>query len=643
MRLKLIKYFLYALIIVILIQGFNLIVLQQKHYHKLLKKNTNQLVLGYSAPRGKILDIKGRVLVDNVGIKTIVYQKVSGIKSSDEQAIALKLATLINLKEDPTTADLKKWYLLKNNLKKTYNADDYRLYEERRITLEELKERQQNTITNDDLLSLSFTDQKAAKIYSLMNTGYYYMPKIIKAVKVTEEEVALINEQNLAGISTELMWERTYPYGNTLRSILGSVSSYKTGLPAELKEEYLKKGYSLNDRVGISYLEKQYEDTLLGEKAVYQILPDKSLKLITSEKPGKDLVLTIDIELQKTLDEIVQRNILLAKKQSSTKYFNHHYVIVGNPQDGSIKAISGWQLLNNQDHSFIDIASSIITASYTVGSVVKGASISVGYQQKVIDIDDKITDSCVKLYLNPQKCSWKSLGRLTDLKAIAQSSNYFQFITALKVAGQTYRPNMRFNPSPTVFKTYRDMYAAYGLGVKTGIDLPNEKIGVIGQATAGDLLLNLTIGQYDTYTPIQLWQYINTIALKGIKQQPHLAVKAGKKISEVPLDNMYRERVIEAFRQVMTVGTGRRYAPLKYNAGGKTGTSESFLDSDLDGKVDINTITTSFALFAPIDKPTLSMALIAPHISHKMKNNTSIYNINRRITQEFIKKVFENA
>lgn len=103
-------------------------------------------------------------------------------------------------------------------------------------------------------------------------------------------------------------WDRKYPYGNTLRGILGSVSTPEEGLPKELTDDYLSKGYSRNDRVGKSYLELQYENVLRGKRKV-RYTTDKSGAIIDSEvvnegSRGDDLVLTIDIKLQQKLNHI---------------------------------------------------------------------------------------------------------------------------------------------------------------------------------------------------------------------------------------------------------------------------------------------------------------------------------------------------
>ena len=92
------------------------------------------------------------------------------------------------------------------------------------------------------------------------------------------------------------------------------------------------------------------------------------------------------------------------------------------------------------------------------------------------------------------------------------SSNYFQYIIAIKSTGKEYKRNMKLNTTMEDFKRYRDVFNEYGLGVLTNIDLNKESSGVKGNIVSDDLLLNLSIGQYDAYTPIQLTSYIGTIA-----------------------------------------------------------------------------------------------------------------------------------
>lgn len=624
-------------------------------YARKLDDKQNKYISLTSAPRGRILDRNGNILVDNIGVKTIVYKKSNSVKKTDEIEIAKKLADLITLDYNESIRELKDYYILLNK-EKTDNLitdKEYDLYNNRKLSNDDLYKYKLERITEEMLSTFNDKDRLTAHIYSLMNKGYKYEIKIIKDKDVTEEEYAKIIESNIKGVTGSISWERTYPYNNVLRKIFGTVSSRENGVPNDKKRYYLNKGYSLNDRVGTSYLEEYYEEYLKGKKAIYKVNNDNTLTLIEKEEKGNDLVLSIDINLQMEVEKIIQDKIIAGKKLKNTEYYNHAYAIISNPNDGSILTMAG-QRLNENTNEFSDISPNIINSAYTMGSVVKGASQTVGYQTNVIEPNKYMTDSCVKLYLVPEKCSFKRLGRINDITALKWSSNYYQFITAIKASGKTYRYNMKLNSTKDDFKRYRDTFASYGLGVLTDIDLPNEKPGIIGTKQADDLLLNLSIGQYDTYTPIELVQYINTIANNGKRIKLSLMNKIvdsdnnvikkndSKVLNTVELDNYYFERLKEGFRQVLDGGTGAGYTELKYKPAGKTGTSESFYDSDLDGKVDVKTISMSYAMFAPVDNPKYSLVVISPNVSHTNGKTEYIAYINKHISKEVSKILFEN-
>ena len=630
-------------------------VYKHSFYAGKLDDKQNKYISLASAPRGRILDRNGNILVDNIGVKTIVYKKSNSVKKTDEIEIAKKLADLITLDYNESIRELKDYYILLNK-EETDNLitdKEYDLYNNRKLSNDDLYKYKLERITEEMLSTFNDKDRLTAHIYSLMNKGYKYEIKIIKDKDVTEEEYAKIIESNIKGVTGSISWERTYPYNNVLRKIFGTVSSRENGVPNDKKRYYLNKGYSLNDRVGTSYLEEYYEEYLKGKKAIYKVNNDNTLTLIEKEEKGNDLVLSIDINLQMEVEKIIQDKIIAGKKLKNTEYYNHAYAIISNPNDGSILTMAG-QRLNENTNEFSDISPNIINSAYTMGSVVKGASQTVGYQTNVIEPNKYMTDSCVKLYLVPEKCSFKRLGRINDITALKWSSNYYQFITAIKASGKTYRYNMKLNSTKDDFKRYRDTFASYGLGVLTDIDLPNEKPGIIGTKQADDLLLNLSIGQYDTYTPIELVQYINTIANNGKRIKLSLMNKIvdsdnkvikkndSKVLNDVELDNYYFERLKEGFRQVLDGGTGAGYTELKYKPAGKTGTSESFYDSDLDGKVDVKTISMSYAMFAPVDNPKYSLVVISPNVSHTNGKTEYIAYINKHISKEVSKILFEN-
>ncbi len=639
-------YYILILVVFSIIVG-RLIYIKSKHsyYEEKLTEKTQIYVSGSSAPRGRILDTNGNVLVDNVGVKTLYYNKIKGISTTEEITIAQMLASILTIREASTSELKEYWLVLNNNGKDLITAEEYQRLNERKITNAELEVLKRERITTAMLSEFDAVNRKAAYIYGLMNDGYVYTKKLILK-DVNEDEYAKIIESNIPGITGELSWERTYLYGDTLKNILGSIGY----IPEEEKEVYLSNGYELTDVVGISYLEKQYEEYLKGTKAKYIVNSDNTLTLIEEEKRGNDLVLSVDINIQLKVEEIIKEKIILGDKYPNTDYYKDSYALVSDPKTGSILAIAG--IRRNSDDTWSDISLNNINKSFTIGSAVKGATIAVGYKYGLIEMDKYITDACVKLYLVPQKCSFTSLGRINDLSALAYSSNYYQYLIAIGLTGNKYTPNMKLNATAEHFKIYRDMLASFGLGVKTGIDLPGEQIGIIGSTVADDLLLNLAIGQYDTYTPIELLQYVNALATSNrltlslmqeirngeeviLSNTPHI-------LNRVDLEEEYLNRIREGLKLVLKEGTGRIYVDEKLNAAGKTGTSESFYDSDNDGVVDVATISSTFVGYFPSDDPKFSVVVMTPNISHNNDSNDTMYYGASKITKDITNYLYEN-
>ncbi len=628
---------------------YHLMFQKKVYYQNVYEEKTNVYVRSLSTPRGRILDCKGNILVDNVGVKTIVYRKLNNISLEKEIEIAYQLAQILSLNTKISILDLKKFWLVKysSDGKKLITEEEYQKYEERKLNSNDLYLLKLDRITKDMLDEFTELDKKAASIYNLMNKGYYYDAKVIK-MGVNDAEYASILEAKIAGVTNEMYFEREYPYGNTLKSLFGSVGY----VPKELEDEYIKQGYALDDIVGISYLEKEYDSYLRGEKDTYKVNTDGTLTLVSEGRRGSDLVLSIDIEMQLGIEEILKNQIKEGKKLPNTEYYNGSYVLISDTKTGAMKAIVGLKYLGND--VFIQSEVDTVNSSFTVGSVVKGASMAMAYQNNLVEVGKKIKDACVKLYLVPEKCSYKNLGYIDDITALKTSSNYYQFLLAIKLAGYKYTSNMKMNVTDREFSIYRDVFNSFGLGVKTGIDLPKEVTGIKGTTIAPDLLLNFSIGQYDTYTPLQLMQYINTIANNGVRFKLSLMDSIVNKEGEVlvkneptvlntfSLDPAYFDRIKTGFFQVVNLGTGLGYTDTFFQPAGKTGTSETYFDSNSDGVGDILTITNSYAMYAPFDNPKYSMVTISPNVSHYQGKTDSFAYINRYISKAVSDYIFIN-
>lgn len=631
-------------------------ILNNEYYKKTLDELTIKTVTSNSTPRGRIFDRNYNLLVDNVGVRTIYFKREKNY-DSDKLINAIKLIkNHIELNYDLVNIDnLKDYYMFINKDNNLVTKEEKRKLKERKITNKEINELIRSRITNEELDKI---DKKEAYLFYLVNNGYYYEEKLIKR-DATLEEYAFVasNISSLYGFNIKIEWERKYLYGDTFRNILGSISI--NGVPRELKEEYTSKGYKLNDIVGVSNLEYEYEDYLKGDKAIYKLNDDNSYTLVKEGKRGKDIVLTIDINLQKEIENIIIEEMLQAKENDlNTSLYDGSKVIITDPSTGEILAFASKKMIyRNSNIEVYDNTESLVTEAVTPGSIVKGASISTGYKYNAIDIGETMLDECIKIKNKPAKCSWKKgIGYINDIEALMISSNSYQFKTAIKVSNEPYQYNKELNISKDTFDKYRSMFNEYGLGVKTGIDLPIESTGNIGDKYDSDMLLDFVIGQYDTYTPLQISSYISTIATSGNRYKLHFLKEVRNSsdndslgdiyydnnpilLNKVSLEDKYMERLRLGFSKVM-LSLGYGYMGKIEDPSGKTGTSNSFKDTDNDGIIDHETISKAFIGYAPKENPKFSLVVLSPHVSD-LTYGDYISNVNFRISERVSNKMFD--
>lgn len=595
-KFQILKITIFLVFIIITTKLFFVQIINKNKYISYVYNNTHTFWYSPSVPRGKIYDRNNNIIVDNEAIKTLYYIKNSENTLKKEIEIAYNLAKNIDI--DYTT-------LSKNNYENFLKISKY----------------------NDDELT-----KKTAYIYYLMNTGYSFAPKLIKK-DINDKEYVYLISANLNGILVNNDWKRKYE--SSFKSLIGNIAS----IPYENKAYYLNNGYSLNDKVGVSYLEKIYENTLKGHKSKYEI-KDGNLILIEPGKKGNDIYLTIDIDLQNYLDNLLEEELIKTKKEYNTKYFNKIFVVIVDPNNGDILAISGKQIIKTTTgYKVYDYTPGTFLNSYTSGSVVKGASHIVGYNTNSLKIGEKRYDTCLKIG-TINKCSWTYLGYINDIDALKYSSNTYQFRTAINVGKGKYEYNKPLSIDKNAFNIYRKVFNSFGLGSKTGIEF-DEVTGIKGTSTLPGFLLDLAIGQYDTYTPIELAQYISSLAV-GKRYKLKIIKKVNDKIiedtvlNEIETEKKYLDRVRLGFREAAINGLGVNY--IYYKGAGKTGTAETFTDSNNDGIVDTPTINKTFVGYFPYDSPKYAFSIVAPDISF---GNSYGSNINQRISYNITKKIYE--
>lgn len=654
------------LFMILILRLFFVMIVKNKNYKEKLKVLSYDNVEKNNAPRGRIYDRNYNIIVDNISVNSIYYKKQRNITKKEEILLSDEITKHINLDMNNITDEIKKEYFAvkyEDIVNKKITKEEYKQKDERKITPKELEKLKRKRITPDELNGMTEDENKSSYLFYLMNKGYNYDEKLIKSKDISEEEYNYfsMNEEKLKGFFIKQTWERTYPYGDTFKSILGTVSTIEQGIPKESKKEYLSKGYNLDDRVGLSYIEKQYDEVLRGTNSIYRIINSYEKELIKEGKRGNDIVLTIDINLQRDIEQILEQEVLNAKKEANTKYYDHSFVVIQDPNTGEILAMAGKKIeYIDKEYKVLDYTPALLTSPMTPGSVVKAASMLVGYNEGAIKIGEYIKDECVKIKSTPKKCSWRTLGTINDIDALALSSNVYQFKTAIKVAGSSYSYNMPFVINNNAFEKYRNMYRSFGLGQKTGIDLPIESSGYTSNDETSGLLLDYVMGQFETYTPIQLSQYISTIANSGTRLKPHILKEIHEssetneigtlkeKIEKTELNKIdtkeeYLNRVKEGLHAVTmsSYGLGRNYIDSSHDPSGKTGTSQSFIDTDLDGRIDTETISTAFIGYAPSNNPTVTFTVTSPDSSFPNDYSTFSSLVNLHITKKISNKYYE--
>lgn len=622
-----------ALLTVLVLRLGYLQIANGESYKKAVDNNEN-IEVNESVPRGRIYDRNGKLLVDNVSKKSITYTRGRMTTTKEMLDTAKKLAEYIQMPTDAlTTRDKQDYFILTR--KEEVNqlmAKNYKMFEQGMMTQDEFDAALYKKLTPKYTAQLSPEEREVAAIYREMSSGSQLSPQTIKNNHVTEKEYALVS-QNLSkmpGIDTSMDWDRKYIYGKTLKTMFGQVSSKEEGLPKDLVDYYLAKGYSRNDRVGQSYLEFQYENVLRGKKKKMRYITDKSGKIINTKvidegSRGNDLILTIDIDLQKKVEAFVDKHIAILRSQGA-KDMDKVLVVVQDPNNGDILALAGRQI--DKNGRITDYHYGTFTSQYAVGSSVKGATLLTGYKTGAISVGEKMIDEPLKFQGGLTKHSYfnqNSKVLISDKEALMHSSNVYMFKTALKIAGAAYKDNMQLPSDITEagLKLRKGMNQ-FGLGVKTGIDLPNEVAGQTGvlKDNPGNYL-DLAIGQYDTYTPLQLSQYISTIANNGYRIQSHLvkeirepsktdrlgAVKkvfAGKVLNRITNSQKEIDEVKAGFDMVFNRVEGTGYASFNntvVRSAGKTGTAEVFQDGE-------SRVNSTYIGYAPEKNPQMSFSII---------------------------------
>ena len=615
-----------------------------KDFYETKLASASQTRVTTSSARGQIYDAAGKPLVENTVKQVVSFTRNNKMTAAELKETAKKLLTYVNVTSpDLTDRQIADYYLADQDIyKKTVESlpSDKRLDSDgNRLSEATLYN---NAVESIDVSQLNYTDDQKKEIYlfSQLNAVENFATGTISTDALDDTQVALVASasKELPGISISTSWDRKV-LDTSLSTIVGSVSNEKSGLPAEEVDAYLKKGYSLNDRVGTSYLEKQYEDVLQGKRSVKEIHLDKhgnmeSVENVEEGSKGNNIKLTIDLAFQNGVDDLLKSYFNSELGNGGAKYSEGVYAVALNPKTGAVLAMSGVKH-DVESGKLSSDSLGTVTDVFVPGSVVKAATISSGWENGVLSGNQTLTDQPIVFQGSAPINSWytQAYGSfpITAVEALEYSSNAYMVQTALGIMGQTYQPNMFVGTSnlESAMGKLRATFAEYGLGASTGIDLPDESTGFIPKEYNFANYITNAFGQFDNYTPMQLAQYVGTIANNGVRIAPHIVEGIygnneqgglGNLIQSVETKEMNKINISESdvsilqqgFYQVSHGGsaltTGRAFSNgASVSISGKTGTAESYVGGGQ--KAD----NTNAVAYAPSDNPQIAVAVVFPH------------------------------
>jgi len=459
---------------------------------------------------------------------------------------------------------------------------------------------------------------------------YNYKSVPVKTNITYEEAIKLqILSHTYPAIQVETGLARKYDIPQSLSHIIGYLRKVD-------KDDLNKNSnYFPTDDIGKDGLEAQYENILRGLYGRKEIEVDalgRQTTTLAKEDPvaGNDLILSIDIELQKKVEEVLKRHMAASGVKRGA-------VIVSDVNTGEILAIDSAPfydnnifsgelntddyalLLNNPNRPLFDRA---VSGEYPSGSTVKPIFAAAALEEGIITKDTTFLSTGgiqVDKWFFPD---WKIGGHgITNVrKALAESINTFFYI----IGGGLIQDNLRdYKFAGLGVAKLKEYAQKFGLNAKLGIDLPGEATGLFPdpawkQATKNEAwyigdTYHLAIGQGDLLvTPLQVNSWTATFANEGIVYRPHLVKtivyqdgKVGTISPQVLNKNFIKPQNIETVRQGLRdgvlYGSSSALNELGIQAAGKTGTAQWGINKKSHAW---------FTGFAPYDKPEIAITVL---------------------------------
>ena len=479
-------------------------------------------------------------------------------------------------------------------------------------------------------------------IYTIKTKGYSTTKSIEISEEISNASVQEFYERSseFPGVNVVSKPIRTYTKGNLGSHILGYIAKINEDELKTRKDTYSNDDYI--GRTGIEYVFEEYLRGTDGQKQIDMAVDGTQTgEYITKEAvAGNDIVLTIDANLQQIAETALQNNIEKIKNGGfSSKYdAKGGSVVVVNVKTGEILALVSYpnyspeafyngisQTLYNEYLNTNALFNRAISGTYEPGSIFKMVTAIAGLQEGVITKNERITDTGIYRKYNKEWKCWyytdyhKGHGSLNVSDAIKHSCNYFFYETGDRLGIDRIAKYAKY----------------FGLGTKTGIELPSEARGNVATMPNGPGdVLNAAIGQgNNSYTPLQMAKYIAMLT-NGGKHIDLTLIKSVLKADKTEVDKNeienfvnkklglntvenedlqisedYIKSILEGMRSVAGERGGTAYNVFKnfnIEIGGKTGSAET-------ATTDVN---AWFTAFAPFDEPEIAVVVMVENGGH---------------------------
>ena len=651
-RFNILSALVYMIGLVLIFQLFNLQIVHGAEYRaqsntRLTREST------IKAARGDIKDSTGNSLVTTKMTFDLEIYKTKVDDQTLNEAL-LKLIHILEANGDSYNDNLpltvepyafkqtaeeeqKKW-------KKQYKIDENATAEEAFAAMKE-----KYNITTEDPIEA----RKVMAIrYEISRNGYSNTKTVSIATNITRESEQQIREQNAEFPGITIVTEPMVSYTS------GTLASHILGQLGRINEEELKGKediYEADDLIGKTGIEYVFEEYLKGKDGKKQI--DMTVDGTVTEEyvveeaiAGSDVILTIDANLQKVAEEALKTNI---QKIANGEFRDQSdadagAIVVMKVDTGEVLAmasypdyepelfVTGISKEKNEEYQNSGTAPLVnraISGEYAPGSTYKMITAITGLETGVITTTEKINDTGVYPRGHNPVCWYytsyrRGHGYLNVSDAIKHSCNYFFY----EVGYRTGIENLY------KYSTY------FGLGQKTGIELPSEKSGNAahaenvpnnGQWYVSDTLSSAIGQSYNNFTPIQMAKYISMLA-NGGKNIDVTLIKTiqkadGTEVSKEEIDNFVSQKlgttetteqisinpdnlqaVLEGMRGVTSESGGTAYSYFRnfdIEVGGKTGSAQA-------GRNGEEITNAWFVGFAPYDDPEIAVVVLVENGGH---------------------------